>query len=70
MTTSALHRSTTPVGAPATRRHPLLDAARTAWQVRSSERRAVRAFRAQERAFGDLCGAERSDALALARRAA
>lgn len=65
MTTSTLHRTATPAS-----RRPLLDAARTAWQVRSAERRAVRAFRAQERAFGSLCGTERTDALALARRAA
>jgi hypothetical protein len=61
---------TSPVGAARSRFAGVTDSTRTAWSAFAAERRATRAFRAQERAFGSLCGTERSDVLAVARRSA
>ncbi|MDP3711184.1 MAG: hypothetical protein Q8R60_01700 [Mycobacteriales bacterium] len=58
---------TSPVGAARSR---FAGTTRSAWSTFTAERRATRAFRAQERAFGNLCGTERSDVLAVARRSA
>lgn len=61
---------TSPAGAARSRFAVVTDSTRTAWSAFAAERRATRAFRAQERAFGNLCGTERSDVLAIARRSA
>lgn len=61
---------TTPAGAARRRLAGVTSSSRAAWTALVAERRATRAFRAQERAFGDLCGSERSDVLAVARRSA
>lgn len=58
---------TSPVGAARSRFTGTL---RSAFSAFAAERRAARAFRAQERAFGNLCGTERTDVLAVARRSA
>lgn len=62
--------ATSPVGAARGRVAAATASGRSAWQALVAERRARRAFRAQERAFGSLCGAERGDVLAMARRSA
>jgi hypothetical protein len=47
----------------------VLDRLRTRFAASLAERRADRAFRAQERAFAGLSGAAHAEALAAARRA-
>lgn len=67
MTTSTLDTVGTPAALPSpVTRVRLAMAARFSSYAR--ERREVRAFRAQEKAFGGLCGAERADVLAASRR--